>query len=108
MDGWVEAGPVSFQLPIDILEADFVMDVRDGKLRFQIHEDGTFEGIIGGSIFVYDVLDELYQTDAYEEAQLVTPLFENNADMGFEGGICKQFSLAFGFEGTTGYVVREK
>ena len=108
VDGVVEAGPVAFQIPIDILEAEFVMNVADGKLRFEIHEDGTFEGILGGSIFVYDVLEELYQTDAYEEAELVTPLFENNADMGLEGGVCRQFSLAFGFRGTTGYVVREE
>ena len=84
------------------------MDVKEGKIRFKIHEDGTFEGIIGGSLLVYDVLEELYQTDAYEEAQLVTPLFANNADMGQQGDVCREFSVAFGFQGTTGYVVREK
>lgn len=108
VDGWVEAGPVGFQLPIDILEAKFVMNVKDGKLRFRIHEDGTVEGIIGGSLAVYDVLEELYATNAYEEAQLVTPLFVNNADMGLEEGVCKQMSVGFGFTGTTGFVVREK
>ena len=107
-DGWVEAGPVGFQLPIDILEANFIMDIQDGKLRFKIWEDGTVEGIIGGSLYVYDVLEELYQTDAYAEAQLVAPLFEDNADMGLEDGVCRQFSVAFGFTGTTAYVVREK
>ena len=108
VEGVVEAGPVSFQLPIDILEANFIMDVRNGQARFQIHEDGTMEGYLGGSIFVYDVLDELLQTDASEEAALVAPMFENNADMGYENGLCHQFSLAFGFKGTTGYVVRNK
>lgn len=107
-EGWVEAGPVAFQLPIDILEAQFVMNVQGGKLRFQIHEDGTIEGIIGGSLSVYDVLEELYNTNAAEEAELVTPLFVNNADMALEDGLCRQMSVAFGFTGTTGYVIREK
>ena len=31
VDGTIEAGPIDFQVPIDILEASFVMNVKDGK-----------------------------------------------------------------------------
>lgn len=106
VDGMVEAGPVEFQLPIDILEANFIMRVFDGRLRFTINDDGTFEGIIGGVVNVRDVLDEVLATDAYEEAALVAPIFEANADLAPVDGKCTNFSMAFRFEGTTAFVVR--
>jgi len=106
IDGVLEAGPITFQIPIDILEAKFTMQVHSGKIRVKIREDGTFEGFIGGYMTIQDVLDEMYQTDAVEEAMLVTPFFENNADRNPVNGRCTDFSMAFSFEGTTGYAVR--
>lgn len=106
-DGKLEAGPVAFQLPIDILEADFVMHIFDGRIRLQVHEDGTFSGELGGAIEVQAVMDELLATDAAAEAALVAPIFQDNADMGFEDGACRHFSVAFGFEGTTTFVRRD-
>ena len=52
------------------------------------------------------VLDEMYQTDAVQEAVLVSPFFENNADRNPVNGRCTDFSMAFSFEGTTSYAVR--
>lgn len=104
-NGMLTAGPVSFTLPIEILEANFPMVVHDGRLQMQIDEDGTMRGVIGGSITVADVLDELLATDAAAEAALVLPIFENNADMGFDGESCREFSTAFAFEATTAFVV---
>ena len=106
VDGKIEAGPIDFQVPIDILEASFVMDVKDGKIRFEIDENGDFKGYIGGFINHGDVLDELIATDAVEEAMLVAPFFERNADRNRVNGKCTEFSVGFGFEGTTSYVVR--
>ena len=105
VDGVVDVGPVEFSLPIDILEANFVMDVGQGRVRFEIDEDGTFHGLLGGSVNVDDMLGELLATDAAEEVKLVEPFFRNFADMAPVGGVCSRFSVAFGFEGTTGFVV---
>ena len=106
VDGFVEAGPVEFQVPIDILEVQFPLHVSQGKIRFEIKEDGTFEGMIGGFVDVDYVMDILVNSDARQEAELVRPIFENNADMGRVDGRCRLFSSAYHFKGTTGFVVR--
>jgi hypothetical protein len=106
VDGVLEAGPIAFQIPIDVLEAKFTMDIHSGKIRVNIREDGTFHGHIGGYMTVNDVLDEMYQTDAVQEAMLVTPYFENNADRNPVNGRCTEFSVTYSFEGTTAFAVR--
>ena len=106
-DGVVEAGPVEFKVPIEIFDANFDFHVRNGRIRFEIHEDGTFTGLMGGEVVISDVLDQLLATNAKTEAELVQPIFESNADMGFEDGVCLTMSVAFGFTGATAFVVRE-
>ncbi len=107
VDGEIHAGPVDFEIPIEVLEASFLMRVRGGQIRFTIAQDGTYHGALGGAINVADVLDELYQTNARAEAELVTPIFVNNADLGKVDGACTEFSMALGFEGTRAFVVRD-
>ena len=82
------------------------MNVAGGKIRFEVEEDGSFQGYLGGAFSVEDVLYELSQTDATDEYALVEPFFKNNADMGYEDGECTLFSFAFGFEGVPAYVIR--
>lgn len=106
VDGYVEAGPVEFQVPVDILEVQFPVQVSEGRIRFKINEDGTFEGMVGGYIDVDYVLQYLLASDASQEAELVRPIFEDNADMNLVDGRCRMFSSAYKFKGTTGFVVR--
>lgn len=106
IDGHLRAGPVAFDVPVDILEANFPLAVREGMVELDILDDGTFLGHLGGAMSVSEFMGEMLATNAREEAQLVQPLFENNADMGFSDGGCDLFSTAFAFEGTTGFVVR--
>ena len=101
------AGPVKLLIPLNILQAQFNLEMNNGWVRIKIHEDGTFDGILAGAFHVPTVLGELYETNAEAEARLVTPVFEANADMGLEDGKCTLFSTAFAFEGTTAYVVRD-
>lgn len=106
VNGWVEAGPVEFQVPIDILDVQFPLQVTSGKIRFKINDDGTFEGMIGGFLDVDYVMGVLLDSNAKEETELVRPIFEDNADMNRIDGRCRLFSSAFRFQGTTGFVVR--
>ncbi len=105
VDGVLAAGPVDFTLPIDILEVSFPMHVRDGQIRLEIAPDGTFSGMLGGYVDVDFAINELLQSDAAEEAAAVEPFFRNNADAFGDGGECTFMSAAFGFEGTTAFVV---
>ncbi len=106
VDGEVVAGPVEFQIPIDVLNEFFIVRVTTGKVRFTIAEDGSASGFLGGVINVADVLEEGYQTNAAQEFRVVTPFFFANTDMlpNDEGG-CDGISMAIRIEATTGFVV---
>ena len=93
-------------LPVDILDAFFIVVFESAKLRFTIEEDGTFTGVFGGVIDLVEIFDELLQTNAAQEAALVQPIFFNYADLGKGADGCTKVSAAFEFEGTTAFSVR--
>ena len=93
-------------MPISILEAEFDTIVRQAQIRGTIHDNGEFEGVIGFGLDVDQVLAEALQTDAAEEIQAVEPILRFNADLKKTSDGCQQFSVGWGFSGTTGYVVR--
>ena len=106
-NGELFAGPVELGIPLTILDLDIILPLRDGFVRIQIHEDGTFTGIIGGTINIASVAESLLETGAAEETRAVLPFFEANADMNLVDGDCLDMSAGFEFEGTTAFVVRD-
>ena len=108
VDGILEAGPLEFSIPVDILDAKFILPVRRGMIRLRISDDGSFSGYIGGFMTPSEFLSEMYETGAKAEAELVTPLFEENTDSAPQDGRCMDMSAAFGFSGATAFVVRKK
>ena len=108
IDGLVEAAPVEFVIPIEIFDANFDFFVREGRMRLQIHEDGSFSGVLGGVVNVQETLDQFLNTNARSEAELVQPIFQRNADLGYVDGRCSKLSMAIGFSGVTAFVVREE
>jgi hypothetical protein len=107
VDGVLEAGPIEFVVPINILDANFGMRVRTGKVRIEIQPDGSFVGMMGGFMKPAEFIGELLNTGAAREARLIAPFFENNTDRNRVDGRCTDFSAAFGFSGTTAFVVRQ-
>jgi hypothetical protein len=107
IDGKLEAGPVEFTVPINILDANFGMLVRSGKVRIDINEDGSFDGLLGGFIKPAEFIADLMDTGARAEAELIGPFFEDNTDHNRVDGSCTDFSAAFYFSGTTAFVVRQ-
>ena len=105
-NGRVQVGPMDFSMPLDILELQTTLNIKDGSFDFTIHDDGTFHGYMGGAISVSEFLADIKNTDAADDAALVEALFVNNADMGYDSGECDLFSLAFSFSGTNAFVVR--
>lgn len=107
VDGVLVAGPVELGIPITILDLDIILPMKNGFIRFTINDDGTFSGILGGTINIALVGDALLETGAAAETRAVLPFFENNADMNRVDGDCQDISAAFEFEGTTAFVVRD-
>jgi hypothetical protein len=107
-NGELQAGPVDFEIPIDVLDANFPMTVLNGQIRMTLNEDGSFSGLIGGSINVDQVLDEFAIVVSGNEDDLARPIFKANADMGYVDGECQEISLAFEVNGHIAYAVHRK
>ena len=106
VDGEAIVGPIEMSVPIDILNVYYVLHISHVWFRIQLHEDGTFSGFFTGAFNVFDLLEELYTSNAAPEAMLVAPVLTTNTDMGNVNGECTLLSVAFTFEGTTAWVVR--
>ena len=106
IDGELLTPKFDYDMPIEALEASFSMAVEHGRIRLKIHEDGSFTGVLGGATNFQDTLNYLYTTDGSQEAELITPIFSEYADMQRVDGTCELFSFAFAFEGTTAFIVR--
>jgi len=107
IDGELVAGPVEIDVPLKILDLDYIATVYRGVVRLKIREDGTFDGLIGGAFDVQEWIDTLLMTNAAYEAEIVAPVFTTNADLEPVDGTCSLISLAFEFDGTTAFVVRD-
>ena len=107
VNGELEAGPVDLEIPMDVLDASFPMRLSNGRIRVKIAEDGSFTGLIGGAINVADVFEEFGVVVDGPEDDLIRPIFEANADMGYVDGVCTEISMAFGIEGDIAYAVHD-
>ena len=106
--GELQAGPVDFEVPMDVLDANFPMTVLNGQIRMKFNQDGSFSGLIGGSVNIDDVLDEFAIVVSGNEDDLARPIFEANADMGYRDGECQEISLAFEVNGHVAYAVHRR
>ena len=107
VDGELFAGPVALEIPIDILDAQFNLTIPEAWFRLTLSDDGAFSGYFGGAFDVPSAINELLNTGARAETELVAPVFEANTDMGMVDGTCTLMSAAFFAEGTTAFVVRD-
>ena len=106
-DGTIEVGPFDYSIPLDVLELSTTLNVRQGFFRFDIRDDGSFKGYMGGALSLPEMIGDLKETDAREEVELVEPIFWINADMGYDDDTCNLFSMALAFEGTQTFIIRE-
>ena len=107
-NGELQAGPVDFEVPMDVLDANFPMTVLNGQIRMKFKDDGSFSGLIGGSVNIDQVLDEFAIVVSGNEDDLARPIFKANADMGYVDGECQELSLAFEVNGHVAYAVHRR
>lgn len=107
VNGELEAGPVDIEIPMDVLDASFPMRLSQGRVRLKIAEDGSFTGLIGGGIDIEHVFHEFGVVVEGTEDDLIRPIFEANADLGYVDGVCTHISMAFGIEGDVAYAIHD-
>ena len=103
VDGHVKAGPFDLSFPIQAFNADFLVGLQDGYVEFDIDEEGRFSGHMGGIMDVHDVMGNMLQTNAAQEAELIYPIVEDLADINRTEEGCTHLSAALRFQGVTGF-----
>jgi len=109
VDGQVEGGPITLDLALDILDASIRFTLLDGMIRYQVHEDGTISGVVGGGLST-DQLREVSQAanimdDVFE---LIDSLVDSVADLAPDAeGQCTQVSVTLKFTGVPVYVFED-
>ena len=98
IDGVLEAGHFTYIFPINILQADFDMDVQTGHLHVAINDDGGLTGIFSGAAGAEEMLYEWEQTEAPDKVAYATLKLRLNADLCKDNGECTLFLMTFSYE----------
>ena len=93
---------LTFNLPLDILNAELDFQVTRGRFQVQRRWDGKLTGLMGGVIPISQITEILNRTDV--NLQEFVPLVESVADIEDDNGDCSLLSLAFEFEATPVYL----
>ncbi len=96
------AGPLTFNLPLDILNAELDFLVTRGRFQVQRRWDGRLTGLMGGVMPIAQLVEILERDDV--NLQEFIPLVESVADVRDDAGACSQVSIAFEFEATPVYL----
>lgn len=99
VDGRVQAGGLAVSLPIEILNASFVIEVEDMSIRLDLLDDGSALGVFGGPVSREAILG-IASTENVDSAivTLVEGLLDLAADIDADGdGYCEAISTNFLF-----------
>ncbi len=110
--GVLEAGPGRVNLPVQILDASFNLDMRFSRVRLEVQHDAlgggvALRGFIGGGILVDDFSQVVSGLNIGDDiVGAVVPLLRPLADLEIdpEEGICRRVSGAFQFESTPAFL----
>lgn len=106
-DGTLIAGPLELNIPITILSLDIIAKVEFARVQLTLNDEGEMSGYLSGAMNVPELSEALLNTDAQNEARIVVPFFERNADMVPVDDTCTYISMGMAFEGTRAYIVRD-
>lgn len=105
-DGSFTASGFPFEIPFSFLDANIHVTLQDLSLRVDLHDDGTFTGVMGGGIVVEDLLTQLDTTGVASEVKaLARSAMTAGADLAPDAsGSCTEMSAAIGFEGVSAFL----
>lgn len=103
--GTLIASPVDVDLPIQVFDREMVFELKDGAIRLDMHEDGTYSGYFSGGVDVEYVLSIAAQDGVSDDLfDLMEALLDGVSDLNpDEDGDCQFISIALEFEAVPAY-----
>jgi len=105
-NGVIEAGPFPLALPVAVLDARFVLNLHNARIRLRWRPDDTFDGMVGGGIPADELIATVQTLGIPQELRsLVARLVNGITDLDPDAdGNCRRFSSALSFEGRGAFV----
>lgn len=106
VDGSVSGSPLTFILPIQVLDAYIEFPLRNGAFRVDLQEDGSISGIVAGGLDVAEIV-EVAEGEAIGEElkQLLRAALFAAADLEPDAaGDCTAVSITLAFEAVPVFV----
>ncbi len=108
VDGTIELHGLSFELPLQILDATLKLTMHDASIRADLFEDGTAWGYLGGAVPTYQITDIAYEEDVDSLAEVIEGIVELSADLDPDNlGICQSLSVTLMYEAIPAWVLTD-
>lgn len=100
VDGVVEAHDLDITIPLQVLDADIVFDLRQAAVRLRIAEDGSVTGEMSGVVTFEEFMSVVSDNGVADEvADILETLLNISADFEPDArGQCQSISVVFTFE----------
>ena len=107
--GSVSGSPVTFVLPVQILDAAIEFPLRNGAFRVDVLEDGSIAGVVAGGLDVAEIVATAEAQGIAEDlkALLRTALFAAADLEPDETGACTAVSITLAYTGVPVYVFED-
>lgn len=104
-EGSLEPAPADIVLPISILDARFILNVRDAHIRLTSVDEDHVEGVISGGIDVEEILAVVATLNIPSDLMATAEaLVRGNADLVPMGRDCAQLSAVLEFRAVRGFI----
>lgn len=109
VDGVVEGAGFELGFDVAYLGVEVRFGLKDARLRLNLHEDGTFDGLLAAGVDIADVLD-LSSVPNLDPIvlEIVSGLLGQVADLKGEDGTCSRVSTTFVVEGVPAFLFEEE
>lgn len=97
-DGWATAGPFEMVLPLQFFQHEINLDMRNARIRFQIHDDGVIEGFISGGMPIDEIIFAANIDGAGALGAAVAQFLPGFADLMGPTGECDAISTTILFD----------
>lgn len=107
-DGSVLAGPLTLDLPLQVLDVEVSFHVEEVYLRLDLTDEGPGWGYYGGAVPNEDILRIVEEeNDLGGIRDLVVTLVEASADLRPQAGVCTALSIVFEYTARPAFVYGE-